>query len=114
MFPDGTGFRITGITREYEKKIHYDYDADGSFVEEIEENYLYCLEYEPIMAGGLEYLAAQVEGDDLKMNILEDERYCIVVPVDDPRTQVEVQFVNPYYMVNESHKVKIKIGTLVE
>ncbi len=114
LFPDGTGFRITGITRQYEKTIDYNYDANGSVEEVIKANYLYYLEYEPIIAEGLEYLASQVQGDITTNTILEGDRYCIVVPVDDLRTQMEVQFVNPYYMINESYQANIRIEAPAE
>ena len=118
LFPDGTGFCITGIRRKQVKNEAVDIDAEGRIIPNEEEYfYNYYLDYEPIQTDEMEYLVAKFLLNQPHMSggiEFETGDYCIQLPVDETRQEITVEFVDPYYMINESYEVNIEIEALVE
>lgn len=115
LFPDGTGFRITEIRREYFEQIARNFDEDGTFEgETVTPYYKYYLEYEPIIVDELEFLVAMGKGENLMFGVAEGDTPFLKIQGAELQEKAEVSFENPYYMIHESYEVTITIEELAK
>jgi len=116
LFPDGSGFHITGITLiENNEEVYY---WDGVQVE-IEEKkvYYYEIEYEPLSKGNIKYNSAKASGitsEGVAVNamcpVIDGKTKYTIRAIDEKKMEsVELKFYEPTYYLDQPYSFEVEI-----